>query len=384
MQASSSNEVWVVTSSLHKEPIESYLAEFTHPTSHFLFIDTLIPHSLIVRLPGSPYLHYFLWQISAFFVARRLHRQVDFDLGHHVTYGALRFPTFLAGMKLPYVWGPIGAAERMERRFWVDLRIQDKLHSLLRSLSTRCALLDPFVRLSASRAAVILVTTPATLDWLPKKYYGKAIQTLAIGTEASPSSFTPKPATTQLKLLFVGRLLYWKGAQFAVRAVAAARAQGTDVTLTIVGSGPFCSKLKSLVKSLSVQPSVRFVPWVDHSDLISMYGDYDVLVLPSFQDSGGSVVLEAISAGLTAIVLDRGGPSLLIDSNVGMKISTSSSDQIVADLAAAFSQIAVDKQTQFSATELRPRNYEKKWSWDRLGPLINDVYDLAHRADQAE
>ena len=52
-----------------------------------------------------------LWQRAAVPHARDLHRQVGFDLIHHLTWAGIRAPTFLGALTAPLVIGPIGGGE---------------------------------------------------------------------------------------------------------------------------------------------------------------------------------------------------------------------------------------------------------------------------------
>ena len=51
------------------------------------------------------------WQKAALRVARALHREVGFDVVHHLTWGGVRTPTFLGSLGPPLIIGPIGGGE---------------------------------------------------------------------------------------------------------------------------------------------------------------------------------------------------------------------------------------------------------------------------------
>ena len=52
-----------------------------------------------------------LWQRAALRHARDLHRQVGFDVVHHLTWAGIRAPTFLGALTAPLIIGPIGGGE---------------------------------------------------------------------------------------------------------------------------------------------------------------------------------------------------------------------------------------------------------------------------------
>ncbi|CAN5869342.1 hypothetical protein BH24CHL4_BH24CHL4_02660 [soil metagenome] len=162
---------------------------------------TVIGHGIpigeetIASIPFGRYIHYLAWQLTAIRKGKSLHKRYRFDLGHHVTFGSIRFPTFLAFIKIPYVLGPIGGAETMPHQFWMDMGVKDRASCLGRSLNNKLATYDPFVKLSLSRADVILATTPETKEWIHHTYRGKSVQIQAVGFEEQPTNIRPIKVT---------------------------------------------------------------------------------------------------------------------------------------------------------------------------------------------
>ena len=79
------------------------------------------------RIRGGMYAYYYVWQLLAFFVARRLVRKIAFDRIHQLTFVSVRFPTFVTLLGVDSIVGPIGGGERspvsirsaLGVRFWV-------------------------------------------------------------------------------------------------------------------------------------------------------------------------------------------------------------------------------------------------------------------------
>jgi glycosyltransferase involved in cell wall biosynthesis len=108
--------------------------------------------------------------------------------------------------------------------------------------------------------------------------------------------------------LFAGRLIYWKGAELALHALA--RAPRWD--LVIHGDGPENRKLRRVAAELGIEDRVTFAGNVNREVLLErMRTEFDVFLFPSLHDDCGWVVAEAVSAGLPVICVDRGGPPLL-------------------------------------------------------------------------
>jgi glycosyltransferase involved in cell wall biosynthesis len=114
-------------------------------------------------------------------------------------------------------------------------------------------------------------------------------------------------AGSPLRVLFVGKISLRKGVPYLVQAVTKL---GKSVNLTLVGSmndelKPFFSRQDSQFKLL---------PACTKTALRDLYGQHDVLVLPSLGDSFGFVALEAMACGLPVIISENCGAPVPIRS----------------------------------------------------------------------
>ena len=283
-------------------------------------------------------LYYLRWQWHLLKVARALSLRQKFDLVHHITWGTFRYPSFLGWLGLPFVFGPLGGGEVAPMRLYQGLPAKVLVKEALRNVIVASARFDPILRACLGKCTVILCRTPQTLAALPAASRGRAWVAHEIG---APTASPPPPrearAGSTTRLLFAGRLLGWKGVHLALRAVALSRQRGMDVELTIVGSGPLRSYLVNLGSQLAIGNSIRFVAQVPRDQMLKMYHDADAFLFPSLHDSGGTVVLEALSRGLPVICLDLGGPACFVQPGTGSVISTGqkSTEDIVRMLADA-------------------------------------------------
>ena len=117
-------------------------------------------------------------------------------------------------------------------------------------------------------------------------------------------------------LLFVGRIQPLKGADVAVRALAALPQR--DARLLLVG-GPSgaqgdaeLARLHDLVPALGLEDRVRFVPPRPHGQLATYYRAADVCLVPSRSESFGLVALEAAACGTPVVAAAVGGLRSLV------------------------------------------------------------------------
>jgi glycosyltransferase involved in cell wall biosynthesis len=105
--------------------------------------------------------------------------------------------------------------------------------------------------------------------------------------------------------LFCAKLQPWKGPADLLEAFA--RAKVPNSYLIFAGDGPERSRLEQKAAELGIASQVRFLGFVNQSQLPSVYCAADVLVLPSLFEPFGLVVNEAMLCGLPVVVSDRVG-----------------------------------------------------------------------------
>lgn len=120
--------------------------------------------------------------------------------------------------------------------------------------------------------------------------------------------------------LFCGKLVAWKRPQDPIRAIARTK----DVHLVVAGEGPLRRSLEDLAEQLGVSDRVRFLGFINQTDLPEIYAAADVLVLPSEFEPFGLVVNEAFACGTPAVVTDACGSAddLIIEGQTGFVVPT--------------------------------------------------------------
>jgi hypothetical protein len=103
------HDVWVLTHSQNRGAIEKGVQEKGQHCLRFccLRLPGLLEHLKSVQ--GGIQFYAYLGQLRAYFVVRKLHRQVGFDVFHHVTYANDWMASFIGALlPVPYVRGPGG------------------------------------------------------------------------------------------------------------------------------------------------------------------------------------------------------------------------------------------------------------------------------------
>jgi glycosyltransferase involved in cell wall biosynthesis len=372
------HEVWVLTRpDESRKAIEAELALNPIPNLHFVYFTLPFwQDSLRWGQSGAMQLHYYLWQIQAYFVGRKLHREIGFDVAHHVTFVRYSSPSFLSLLPIPLIWGPVGGGESAPLTFWSDFSLKNKLYETLRWLWRSIGEFDPFTRVTARRSAIVYATTKDTADRL-KKLGATCVECLAESgisqSEIKQLSQCPPLPDSPVRFINIARLLHWKGIYLGLQAFA--QSNLPDAEYWIVGEGPELARLQVLAVDLGISDRLKFWGLVPREEVLTKLGQCSVLVHPSLHDSGGWVPLEAMAAGRPIICLDLGGPSQLVTSDIGIKVPANNPAQAVRDLANAMRRLATDKNLCRQMGQVGQQKAKDCYSWEAKGKLFDRIYN---------
>ncbi|WP_130470375.1 glycosyltransferase family 4 protein [Candidatus Magnetaquicoccus inordinatus] len=102
-------------------------------------------------------------------------------------------------------------------------------------------------------------------------------------------------------LLGVGQLIYRKGWDIAIRALARARRHHPHLTLWLVGEGEERPLLQQQIAANGLSADVHFLGWKKPEDLPEIFQQADLLIHTARWEPYGVVILEAMAAGLAIL-----------------------------------------------------------------------------------
>jgi glycosyltransferase involved in cell wall biosynthesis len=120
----------------------------------------------------------------------------------------------------------------------------------------------------------------------------------------------------------VAQITPWKGQQTAIHALARVREAHPAARLLLVGQAKFVDRatrydnrayiasLQRTIKALGLEQSVSFVGQRD--DIPDILCALDVLLVPSWEEPFGLVMVEAMAVGTPVVASSRGGPAEVI------------------------------------------------------------------------
>ncbi len=123
-----------------------------------------------------------------------------------------------------------------------------------------------------------------------------------------------------LAVAVIAQITPWKGQEEAILAVARLRERHPNLRLLVVGSAKFKSarldneayldRLRALPAQLGAQDMVRFLG--ERKDVPEILRALDVLLVPSWKEAFGRIVVEGMAMGLPVIATDIGGPKEIV------------------------------------------------------------------------
>ncbi len=349
-ELSQRHELWVMTRTNNREAIEASGEPWMGRVC-WVYLDPPRPLSFWRRGPHGVHLFYLWWQMLARGRAQGLMREVDFDVVHHVTFGTYVVPSPLSDLGAPLVFGPVGGGEQtppgLEGGYgwegrWEELQ-RDTVHWLVERLG--------FLRHWYHANAWTLAATPVTERALRKLGVRKISMMAqsatggdAVERFARTNLYRRQAEPGVLRLVTASRLVHWKAIHLALEAVAAARADGLEVRLTVLQEGPEERTLKRLSRELGLDGMVDFtgrLPTLE--EVFGKMVEADALLHPALHEAFGQACLEALSLGVPVICLDWGGPGMIVEEGCGYKVPPGSHEDTVAGLAAAIRSLAAGK-----------------------------------------
>lgn len=300
-------------------------------------------------------------------------RSGQFDLVHAITPMIPRYPVKLAKAcgSTPFVLGPVNGGLPFPKGFGNVARREYSHFNILRAF---VRLLPGYQRTYDSAAAILhgsaytgqmlheLLGVPSEqLVSFPEN----GIHEQRIHGREAPTN--PGP----LQLLFVGRLVPYKGAHLILRAMLKTPA---NCCLTLVGDGPERQALEALTDSLGLRERVQFKGWVSQKETHGFYQKADVFCFPSLREFGGAVVLEAMAHGLPSIIVDNGGIGEYLTPAEGIKIQAQSEEQVIDAIVSAIDKLA-KSPSECADMSLSALKRAQAYTWQSKGKELKKLYE---------
>jgi glycosyltransferase involved in cell wall biosynthesis len=167
------------------------------------------------------------------------------------------------------------------------------------------------------------------------KRYKEELQNFVISEKAQvvPNAFeesllyipSPRPTRSRVNIIFIGRLTREKGIRDLIEVASIIVRVNSGVRFVLAGmpnpNEGGMAFLENLINKKGLQSHFQFVGSVFGEDKLAFFRDGDILLFPSYRESFGIAVLEAMASGLSTVAYSVDMlPDLINDSTSGFLV----------------------------------------------------------------
>jgi glycosyltransferase involved in cell wall biosynthesis len=272
-----------------------------------------------------------------------------------------RDPADVLHLQFPYPWGEVSWL-----RARTGLPTVVTYHSDVVRQRVLLAAYAPVLRRFLERVDRIIVGAPQMIDsspFLAPLAHKCRVVPFAIDVARFPDTPEVAAEASRLKagharplVLFVGRLVYYKGADVLLRAM-----RDVDADLVMIGRGPLEGVLRGAAADLGIADRVTWLAPVDDAALAAWYRAADVFCLPSVarSEAYGLVQLEAHVSGTPVVStrLPTGVPFVNQDGVTGLTVPPGDAEALAEALTTLLTDEAVRARMGATARERVLRDF---------------------------
>ena len=184
-------------------------------------------------------------------------------------------------------------------------------------------------------------------------------------------------------LLYVGRLIDWKGVKYLVEAMEIVIDKYPKTKLLIVGDGPEKPFLEKIVSKLKLMNIVYFIGEINITVVPKYYSAADIFIIPSIVAEGhteglGVVTIEAMACGTPAIGSNVGGiPDVIKDGYNGFLVAEKSHEELAIKIV----QLLSDKELERKFIRNGLKTVKEKFSWDLISDKFIELFQVLNSRD---
>jgi len=205
---------------------------------------------------------------------------------------------------------------------------------------------------------------------------------LPVGLEIDKFKFSVREIKNKetINLITVGRLVEKKGHKYALEAISMLKKEDKNIIYAIIGDGPLKGELENLVIELNIFKIVKFYGALEQSEVVKLYNESDIFLLPSITSRDGDregqalVIQEAQACGLPVIsTLHNGIPEGMIDGDSGFLVPEKDSNAIAEKIKYLIEHPEIWPQMGRCGREFVEKKYNIKELNNQLVKIYQDL-----------
>ena len=214
---------------------------------------------------------------------------------------------------------------------------------------------------------------PSVVAYPPTDRFGDVI---------SENEIRERAKVNELRILFLGNVIYRKGLHTLLEAVKGLKSKVKVDIVGGLGAEPkYAEEMQRFVTVNDLSSIVTFHGALDNQPLVEMYKQAHVMAVPSSYEGFGIVYLEGMGFGLPAIGTTAGAASEVIthDSD-GYLIKPDDA----TTLASHLSELATNRELLLKLSLNAVKRYQQQPKWDETAKSIREFLYVIARGDSPE
>ncbi|RLI46592.1 hypothetical protein DRO69_02725 [Candidatus Bathyarchaeota archaeon] len=293
----------------------------------------------------------------------------NFDLIHVHRYFSLQSPAVTAIAKFkrkPIVFTPHSTTIREKKDLPLTL-----LRKIFDATLGHCLLQWP--------ALIIALTNENVKDFLKQGVKIDKIKMIPNGIDIEKFRNLPEPSKFKERfrvkgkiVLFVGRLVKYKGVQYILHAAPKILNEHPEAKFVIVGPDyGYGVQLYEMAKQLGLRKSVIFTGLISESELLEAYAAADVFAFPSIHEGFGLVLLEAMACEKPVVTWKTSAMQYIVENGkTGFLVNPFNVDDFANSICLLLSDDKLSKKIGKEARKI----VEKKFQWKSTVDMLENVY----------
>jgi glycosyltransferase involved in cell wall biosynthesis len=324
--------------------------------NHFQITSSQESELTVLRLHGfNPYLQSTLgglvWSLFTEYLVNRyiaIHGRPDLIHAHNALWAGYAANRINRRLGIPYVLTEHSGAFLTGEVSSIQKRFASRVYS------------------GASEVITVSVALATSLEGMLKPRNPRIIPNCV---DSDFFTLPPSPRHHEnFSFLAIAHLSDNKGIDILIKSFAKKFANRTDTRLTIGGEGPIRNDLVALACKLGVEERVTFLGALSRGAVRDAMWNADALVVSSFHETFGIVLIEAFATGIPVIATRCGGPNDIVIGEIGIQVKPGD----VEDLADALEKM---RSGPLYSSETLRKHAQKKYDRPVFAKLLKEVYN---------
>jgi glycosyltransferase involved in cell wall biosynthesis len=247
------------------------------------------------------------------------------------------------------------------------------IYSLFSKISARFVSYP--LELKHIQASDIVMTVSKSIAQELGEYHLNPDEVIVVGNGIDEKFFFPKQKRSRNDnkyIMFAGRMDREKGLFDLVDCGRYICSERSDIFFIFAGSGRDLNKLRQKTRKAGLQDRFIFLGQVDKDQLVKLYQNTTLFVLPSYHEGLPTALLEAMSCGLPVLATDvRGNRDIISAGENGILVPP----RAPRKMAEATSMLLEDEKLRKILSKNARKTIERNYTWDVVSNKILRCYD---------